>query len=71
MALPDTAAIEGYFVKELRTLDEPTVALDLNGDGDMIDMAVPTWLYRLQKNPVGNQLIERRANYPSLTICAP
>ena len=45
-------------------MDEPVVGLDLNGDGDMVDLGDPTPVFVLQKNPTGNQLVEVLREYP-------
>lgn len=65
----DNLAIDGYYKRLAVLLNEDEVGIDLNSDGDMIDQQVPTDVYMLQKNPVGNQLVEQRREFPSLLIC--
>lgn len=52
----DANAVDGFFVITIKTLDEATYNLDLNGDGDKTDTAVPTAVFLFRKNPSGNDL---------------
>ena len=60
----DNNAIDG-FLKGFVTIDvdEPTVNLDLNSDGDKIDLAVPTTVFIFKKNPAGLDILEQIVNY--------
>ena len=61
----DNVAIAGYWQRIFGfPVDESVVGLDLNGDGDMLDLGVPTPVFVLQKNPTGNQLVEVLREYP-------
>ena len=44
-------------------VDEPTVNLDLDGDGDRIEMGVNTTVMLLRKNPTGLNIKETKVNY--------
>lgn len=63
--LSELSAIDGYWQRIFGfPVDEPVVGLDLNGDGDMVDLGDPTPVFVLQKNPTGNQLVEVLREYP-------
>jgi transglutaminase-like putative cysteine protease len=59
----DDSAIDGHFQQGLLPVDEPAVGLDLNGDGDMVDLAVDTVVLVVKQNPAGNDLVETIFNY--------
>ena len=59
----DDNAIDGYYVQGTYPVDEPAVNLDLNGDGDKIDLAVTTYVLLFSKNPAGLDLRETPYNY--------
>ena len=52
-----------YYVQGTYPVDEPAVNLDLNGDGDKIDLAVTTYVLLFRKNPAGLDLRETPYNY--------
>ncbi len=45
------------------SVDEPTVNLDLNGDGDKTDLGVNTTVILFRKNPAGLNIQETKVNY--------
>ena len=60
----DDNYIDGYYSGPGSfPLDEPKVNLDLNGDGDMLDLAVSTNCLLFKKNPTGLDLKEHKSNY--------
>ena len=59
----DDNAIDGYYIQGTYPVDEPAVNLDLNGDGDKIDLAVTTSVLLFRKNPAGLDLRETSYNY--------
>ena len=44
-------------------VDAPTVNLDLDGDGDRIEMGVNTTVMLLRKKPTGLNIKETKVNY--------
>jgi len=58
----DAATIEGYFVVRAMPLDEVTYGLDLNTDGDMTDLGVPTACFLFRKNTAALEITETRSN---------
>jgi hypothetical protein len=58
----DTNAIDGFFIVTILNLDEASYNLDLNSDGDLTDVSVPTACFLLRKNTPANELIENRQN---------
>ena len=59
----DDNAIDGYFRVVPAAINEPDFNLDLNGDGDKIDMGVQINVFLIRKNPAGMDLIEQKINY--------
>jgi hypothetical protein len=45
-------------------VDEPTINVDLNGNGNTTDTQLPTLVFVLQPNGTGNQLGELPSEYP-------
>ena len=53
----DPDIIAGYVkLAKQHPVDEPTVGVDLNDDGDALDMDVPRDCFFMRTNPAGNQL---------------
>ncbi len=60
----DDNAIDGFYIGPgTYPVDEPTVNLDLNGDGDKTDLGVNTTVILFRKNPAGLNIQETRVNY--------
>ncbi len=60
----DDNAIDGFYIGPgTYPVDEPTVNLDLNGDGDKTDMGVNTTVMLFRKNPAGLNIKETKVNY--------
>lgn len=55
----DDNAIAGFYIFDQIPLNEVDYNLDLNQDGDKVDIAVPTAVFLFRKNPAGNDLIEQ------------
>jgi hypothetical protein len=62
LAAIDAAAIDGYFVVRAVPLDEVTYGLDLNSDGDVTDLGVPTACFLFRKNTAALEITETRYN---------
>ena len=61
--IADTA-IDGFYIGPgTYPVDEPTVNLDLNGDGDKTDLGVNTTVILFRKNPAGLDIKETKVNY--------
>lgn len=60
----DQNAVDGYWAVGTLAVDEPTVGLDLNGNGNSSDAQVPTFVYVFKENAPGNQLVEVNGEYP-------
>lgn len=59
----DDNAIDGFYISGYYPVDEPTVNLDLNSDGDKVDVQVNTAVMLFRKNPAGLDIWEQRVNY--------
>jgi len=60
-ATPDQVekdCVSGFYNEVVRWLNEPDVAADLNGDGDMLDLGVPYQVFAIDHNPAGLQIVE-------------
>jgi len=63
LAQIDTKAVAGYLKGALVLVDEATVNLDLDGDGEKTDLDVPTSSIVIKANPVGVDLQESISGY--------
>lgn len=60
----DDNAIDGFYRGPGKlSVDEPVVKLDLNGDGDMVDLGVDTVAIIFRKNPPGLDIQETKIDY--------
>ena len=59
----ESASIGGYYVVRTVKVDEPAVNLDLNADGDKVDLQVATPAYLFQENGAGNGLNPTAGEY--------
>ena len=60
----DSNAIDGYYIIEHNyPVDEPAVNLDLNNDGDLTDMGVPTTVILFRQNPPSLDIYEIPYDY--------
>jgi hypothetical protein len=59
----DDNAIDGFYIGGTYPVDEPTVNLDLNGDGDKTDLGVNATVILFRKNPAGLNIQEIKVNY--------
>ncbi|HJR08477.1 MAG TPA: hypothetical protein VJ842_14545 [Pyrinomonadaceae bacterium] len=58
-----TTALDGFYIAILNSVDEPTVNLDLNEDGDMTDTGVQTNVVVIRRNLDGINLEELISDY--------
>jgi hypothetical protein len=60
----ENAWVQGYYVSYTSNQrDEAISGVDLNGDGDAADLAVPTGMMMMRQNPVGLDVEARSADY--------
>lgn len=60
----DSNSIDGFYIGPGGyPVDEPTVNLDLNGDGDKTDLGINTTVMLFRKNPAGLDIKETRLDY--------
>ena len=59
----DNTAIAGFYIEGMYPVNEPTVNLDLNSNGNKTDMGVSTHVMLFKTNPVGLDIFETRADY--------